>query len=83
VITYLETLHISLQVIMLITRQASRQVRGSTSPTQHLNITNKFTATVGSVANKAHTSVADTDPGSGAFLTTGSGMGKKSRPDPG
>jgi hypothetical protein len=25
------------------------------------------------------TSVADADPGSGAFLTTGSGMGKKSR----
>jgi hypothetical protein len=27
--------------------------------------------------------VADPDPGSGAFLTPGSGMGKKSGPDPG
>jgi hypothetical protein len=27
--------------------------------------------------NKVKTSVADTDPGSGAFLTPGSGMGKK------
>ncbi len=28
-------------------------------------------------------SVADPDPGSGAYLTPGSGMGKKSNPDPG
>ncbi len=29
------------------------------------------------------TSVADPDPGSGAFLTPGSGMGKKSGPESG
>jgi hypothetical protein len=28
-------------------------------------------------------SVADSDPGSGAFLTPGSGMGKNQDPDPG
>ncbi len=30
-----------------------------------------------------HSSVADPDPGSGAFLTPGSGMGRSQHPDPG
>jgi uncharacterized UBP type Zn finger protein len=32
---------------------------------------------------KVFNSVADSDPGSGAFLTPGSGMGKNQDPDPG